>query len=57
MLLTGRAARINFRDPAATFGRLFQTLFFAVFLALLFANLEKNDNGVTDRAGVLFMQV
>jgi ABC-type multidrug transport system ATPase subunit len=57
MLLTGRAARITFRDPAATFGRLFQTLFFAVFLALLFANLEKNDNGVTDRAGVLFMQV
>jgi ABC-type multidrug transport system ATPase subunit/ABC-type multidrug transport system permease subunit len=57
MLLTGRAARINFRDPAATFGRLFQTLFFAVFLALLFANMGKDDNGVTDRAGVLFMQM
>uniref|UniRef100_A0A7S1MF97 ABC transporter domain-containing protein n=2 Tax=Neobodo designis TaxID=312471 RepID=A0A7S1MF97_NEODS len=56
-LLTGRAWRTTMRDPAGVFGRLVQTLFFAVLLALFYANLDTTDNGVNDRAGVLFMQV
>ena len=56
-LLTGRAWRVTMRDPAGVFGRLVQTLFFAVLLALFYANLDNSDNGVNDRAGVLFMQV
>jgi len=57
MLLTQRSWRTTIRDPAGTFGRLIQCLFFAVLLALFFANLKKDDAGVTDRAGVLFMAV
>lgn len=56
-LLTGRAWRVTMRDPAGTVGKLVQTLFFAVLLALFYANLDNTDAGVNDRAGVLFMQV
>jgi hypothetical protein len=56
-LLTQRSWRTTIRDPAGTFGRLIQCLFFAVLLALFFANLKSNDAGVSDRAGVLFMEV
>jgi len=56
-LLTARSWRTTIRDPVATFGRLVQCLFFAVLLALFFANLGKDDNGVRDRAGALFMAV
>jgi ABC-type multidrug transport system ATPase subunit/uncharacterized protein with PQ loop repeat len=56
-LLTARSWRTTMRDPAGTIGKLVQCLFFAVLLALFYANLTKDDDGVQDRAGVLFMEV
>jgi len=54
-LLFSRSWRTTWRDPAGTIGRLVQTIFFAVIMALFFANLGKDDASVQDRQGVLFM--
>jgi len=56
-LLTARSWRVTMRDPAGTVGKFVQALFFAVLLALFFANMDKDDQGVQDRSGVLFMEV
>ena len=54
-LLFARSWRTTFRDPAGTVGRGVQTLFFAVIMALFFANIGTDDASVQDRQGVLFM--
>jgi ABC-type multidrug transport system ATPase subunit len=56
-VLTQRSIRTLYRDPAGTFGRIIQCLFFAVLLALFFANMTNDTKGVQDRAGVLMMLV
>ncbi|EAN89676.1 putative ABC transporter [Trypanosoma cruzi] len=50
-----RSLRMFCRDPAAFFGRSFQTLFFSVFLGLFYFNLKLNQQGVQDRAGALYI--
>jgi ABC-type multidrug transport system ATPase subunit len=57
MVLLQRSGRNLYRDPAGIYGRLAQVLFLAVLLALMFANLTKDDDGVQDRAGVLVLVV
>lgn len=53
--LTKRSLRMFLRDPGATVGRLVQTVFFAVLVGLFFFGVDKDQQGVQDRAGSLFM--
>lgn len=53
--LTKRSMRLFLRDPGSTIGRAVQTIFFAVLVGLFFFGLDKDAQGVQDRAGALFM--
>ena len=54
-MLWRRSVRMYLRDPAATFGRLMQTLFFAIFIGLFFFKVSSDAQGVQDRAGALLV--
>ena len=55
VLLTKRSWRLTVRDPMSTFGRLVQTLFFAILIGLFYLQLDNNSAGVQDRLGAMFM--
>lgn len=53
--LTKRSWRLFTRDPGATYGRMVQTLFFAILVGLFFFGMDRSDQGVQDRAGAIFL--
>lgn len=57
VVLMGRSWRNYLRDRVGLKARLGQTLFFAIIISLVFANLEDSVFGVQDRQGLLFFAV
>lgn len=54
-LLTRRAFRMWSREPATTFGRLFQTIFLAILTGLFFFNVDDTSTGTQDVSGAIFI--
>jgi len=54
-LVSARSWRNVVRDPMLTFARIGQTVIFALFIGLVFLNLEVKSSGVQDRQGLLFL--
>eukprot|EP01091_Cochliopodium_minus_P001754 TRINITY_DN1168_c0_g1_i9.p1 TRINITY_DN1168_c0_g1~~TRINITY_DN1168_c0_g1_i9.p1 ORF type:complete len:661 (-),score=200.92 TRINITY_DN1168_c0_g1_i9:221-2203(-) len=56
-VLLERSTKQIMRDPASTFAKIFQNIFFGVLVGLIYLKLNHFQEGITNRIGVLFFVV
>jgi ABC-type multidrug transport system permease subunit len=53
-LLFNRSVKNFYRDKAVQFIKLFQNIFFALVIGLIYFHINHNQTGITDRTGAIF---